>query len=102
MASNVVNTIPFLRTTRQFPEKPDELRIELDKAYLDTAAAVNVRTIGIFPINRPAITGEGFFFTTQKQQTLRQVYPLTFVGGVPQPITHGINLKQIDRFTSTY
>ena len=65
----------FLRTTREFPEDPERLTLELDKSYVDIANAVNVRTIGLFPVNRSIVTGESFFLNkNQRQQTLRQVY----------------------------
>ncbi len=35
---------------------------------------MNARTIGLFPVNRPAQTGESWYFTSVRQQTLRQVY----------------------------
>lgn len=99
MSANIINQVSFLRTSRDFPtENPEQLSVECNKAYVDTANALNARTIGIFPVNRPAITGESFFFTTQKQQTLRQVYDVTSTASIP----HGINLSQISRFTRTY
>lgn len=99
MSANVVNTAPFLRTTRDFPKDSDKLLQEINKSYLDTANAVNSRIIGIFPTNTPAITGESFFISgNQKQQTLRQIYPFTTTNA----ISHGITLTNIERFTSTY
>jgi len=97
MTSNVINQIAYLRTTREFPSSElNELATEANKAYLDTSAAVNVRTIGIHPTNRPAITGEGFFlFNNLKQQTLRQVYTFTTTAA----ITHGIKFVVPGQFT---
>lgn len=47
-----------------------------------------MRTIGLFPVNRPAITGEGWFISqNQKQETLRQVFLVS--AGTPA-ITHNI------------
>lgn len=78
MSSNFVNQTPFLRTTRKFPEEIQALQVEIDKSYLDIANVVNDRTIGIFPINRPAITGESWFLQgNKKQQTIRQTYTFT-------------------------
>lgn len=88
MSSNVVNSVPYLNTTREFPPEISQLVVEIDRGYLDTANAVNLRTIGLFPVNRPAITGEGWFvFQNQKQQSLRQVYIVS--AGTPS-INHGI------------
>ncbi len=88
MTANITNQIAFLRTSREFPEDLHQLTVECNKAYLDTSNAVNVRTIGIFPVNVSAITGESFYFTNQRQQTLRQVYPFTTTANIP----HGIKL----------
>jgi hypothetical protein len=96
MTANVINQVPFLRTSRQFPEEIDQLTVEVTKSYIDTANAVNDRTIGIFPTNVPAITGEAWFITgNQKQQTLRQIY--SFSGY--SPINHGLIFSNISFFT---
>ncbi len=84
---NVVNQMPFLRTSREFPEDINSLTQELEKSYIDTALCINQRIIGIYPTNRPAITGESYFLVKDKrQQTLRQIYTFTSVA----PITHNI------------
>lgn len=99
MASNVVNAAPFLRTTRSFPEELQPLTVEINKSYLDIAAAVNDRTIGIFSANRPAQTGNAWFVSSnRKQQTLRQVYPFSAAGS----IAHGITLSNSGGFTAIY
>lgn len=87
MSSNVVNQVAYLRTSRDFPEDAQALRMELNKSYIDTANAINSRTIGIVPINRPAINGEEWFAFGNKQQGLRQAYLFTTVG----TFLHGIN-----------
>lgn len=100
MTSNFVNQSPYIRSTREFPEDTSELTAEIDKAYLDIASNINVRTIGLYPNSRPAITGNSFYIQgNQKQQTVRQVY--TFDGPVvgTLPIPHGINVLGISRFT---
>lgn len=89
MTANVVNSVAYLRTSRTFPDTAQALTVELDKSYLDTANAVNVRTIGIHPTTRPAITGEGWFLTeNKKQQTLRQVYTFTTTTAINHNITN--------------
>ena len=75
MSSNVVNQVSYLRTSRNFPKEVNQLSVELDRSYIDIANSVNQRTIGIFPTNVSAITGNSYFFTTSRQQSLRQVYP---------------------------
>lgn len=90
MSSNIVNTMPYLRTSWDFPEKPEQLSVELDRSFIAIAQAVNNRTIGIYPANRPAIGGEAWYITTRKQQNLRQIY--TFTGPAPiANIQHGID-----------
>lgn len=98
MSSNVANSVSFLRSSREFPEDPRNLVIEISKTYQEIATSVNSRVIGLFPTNRPAITGEEWFITSQKQQTLRQIYTFTSTAAIP----HGINFTNIDRFTSCY
>lgn len=78
MSSNVVNQMPYIRSSRQFPQDPQALQVELDKSYIDIASAVNLRVIGIHATVRPSITGEQWFIANNRmQQTLRQVYSFT-------------------------
>jgi len=84
--NNIVNTVAYLRTSREFPEELHQLTVEVNKAYIDIANVVNNRIISLFPLNRPAITGENWFLN-DKQQTLRQVYAFTSITA----ITHNIN-----------
>jgi hypothetical protein len=99
MSGNVVNASSYLRTSRDFPEDPQALRMELNKSYIDTSNAVNSRTIGLFPTNRPAVNGEEWFLTAFRQQGQRQVYPISVAGGT---YPHGIVLSQIYAFTRIY
>lgn len=99
MSSNVVNQVAFLRTSRNFPQDIQQLTVEVDKAYVDTANAVNNRTISIFPTTRAAINGESWFITNnQRQQGLRQVYTFTSTAS----IAHGIDFTKISRFTRNF
>jgi hypothetical protein len=92
MNNNVVNTMPYLRTSREYPkDDPKQLSIELHKTYIDVALAVNNRTIGIYPANRPAVGGESWFITNQKQQNFRQIYPFSSTGNIP----HNLNWSSI-------
>lgn len=76
--SNFINQVPYLRTSREFPEDIKQLTQEVNKSYIDIAGAVNVRTIGIFPISRPAITGESWYiYGNRRQQSVRQVFNIT-------------------------
>ena len=99
MSTNIVNQVPYLRTTREFPEDLQQLTVQVNKSYVDIANAVNNRTIGLFPVNRPAITGESWFLTkNQRQQTLRQVYTFTTTSA----IDHGIDVIDPNQFTHCY
>lgn len=99
MSANVVNQQPYLRTTREFPEEPRQLAFQVNKSYLDIASAVNFRTIGLFPTNRPAITGERYFITeNQPQQTLRQVYRFTSTTA----INHGVKVIDPSQFINCF
>ena len=83
MTTNIVNRDPYLRTTREFPEELSQLSKECNKSYVDIAASVNDRTIGIYPINNPAISGDQYFLTAgTKRQTLRQVYTFTSTANI--------------------
>ena len=96
MSANVVNQVAFLRTSREFPEDLKKLTLQMSKAYIDTSNAVNNRTIGIFPVNRPAINGENWFLTdNQRQQGLRQVYTFTTTAD----IDIGFKISSISQFT---
>ena len=101
--NNIVNEVPYLRTSRQFPEDLKQLTVEINKSYIDIANAVNNRTISIFPKNLPAITGESWFITSQKQQTYRQIYTFgTIASGTELDIPTNINPNNILRFTKIY
>lgn len=99
MAANIVNQVAFLRTSREFPPETQQLSVEVDKAYIDTANAVNNRTISIFPTARPAVNGESWFIqSNQRQQAFRQVFISTITAGAFNPIAHGIKNVQPGQF----
>lgn len=94
--TSVINQVAYLRTTREFPEDIHMLSVQVNKSYVDIANNVNVRIIGLFPTNRPAISGEQWFLQgINKQQSLRQVYTFTTTAS----INHNINLQSITQFT---
>ncbi len=96
MTANVLNRSPYLRTTRDFPVDSQKLSEELDKSYLDIASAVNLRTIGIYPSNKPVSTGESWYYNQNiKQVSLRQVYNLTSLAS----FDHGLNFNTIANFS---
>lgn len=92
---------PYLREQRQFPnEDVKSLSSQSDQAYIDVAQKVNDRTIGLYAVNSPIITGEKWYLKGQegqqkKQQTLRQVYQFTRNGSIP----HGIDFQNLTDFT---
>jgi hypothetical protein len=95
--NNVVNTMPYIRSTRDFPIEVEELSSEINRAYLDIAQKLNDRTIGLFPTTRSAINGEAWYVEkNQKQQAFRQVYPFTAAGNIPHNIDFA---RTVERFT---
>ena len=96
MTTNIINGVPYLRTSRSFPPEINTLAIQVNKSYIDIANNVNAKIIGIFPTRVAAITGEQWFLTqNQRQQSLRQVFTFT----ATTPITHNIELNTITDFT---
>lgn len=99
MNNEAVNRTPYIRSSREFPEEEvDQLSFQLNLAYVDIANAVNVRTIGLFPTTRPAITGNSYYPTTQKQQSLRKIYTFTSSANIP----HNIDFRDVDYFVAMY
>jgi len=83
MSTNFINQVAYLRTSREFPEELHQFTVEVGKMYIDIANAVNARTIGLFPINRPTQTSNSFFVSqNRRQQTLRQVYTATTTASI--------------------
>lgn len=91
---------PFLRTSRAFPPDIEKISIEINKAYIDIANAVNARDIGLYPTNRPSVNGQSWYFDrNNKQQGLRQIYPFTTA---PANVAHGISVGKISGFSNCY
>jgi len=100
VTTNLQNS-PYLPRQRNFPNKdPQELGVELDKAYIDIASRVNERTIGLYSNKLPSITGEAWYLSgqTNKNQTLRRVYEFT----TSAPISHGLKFATIPYITNMY
>lgn len=100
MTNNLQNS-PYLPRQRNFPNNDFvKLSKELDKAYIDIANRVNEKTIGLYSVDLPSITGESWYIQGQskKQQTIRRVY----VFNDTNDIVHNINFEQIDRMTMMY
>lgn len=100
MSSNIVNQVPYLKTSREFPPEINKVAVILTRSYVEIADAINLRTIGIFPTNRPAITGNNYFvFQNKRQQSLRQTYVFT---SVATPIPHQIVLHDVAYIAAMY
>lgn len=87
---NIVNNAPYLTDQRDFAQDGEQLTRDLDKSYVDIANAVNSRTIGIYAINRPSVTGNQYHPENKKLQSLRQLYTFTGTSTIP----HGINFTK--------
>lgn len=96
MSTNLINQVAYLRTSREFPEEIHQLSVEINKTYVDIANSVNVRTIGLFPVNRPAQTGESYYFQKNaRQEAFRQIY--SFI--TTTAIFHNVNVNFSGQFT---
>jgi hypothetical protein len=91
MSANIINQVPYLRTSRNFPEEPQPLSVEINRSYVDIAEKINARSIGIFSMNQSAINGESWFITNQNQQGLRQLYNFAATGNIP----HNLNWTSV-------
>jgi len=101
MASNVVNPVAFLRTSRNFPPDLDQLCVEVNKSYVDIANVTNTCTRGIFPTNVAAQTGEKWYVTgNMKQEGFRKVFNFTSADVSAGFINHGINIINVNQFTN--
>ena len=89
---------PFLRVQRLFPQEAQPLSVEVDRAYTDTANAMNARTLGLYTKNDSIQNGETWYQDGLKYQGFRQFYTFTAAGN----IAHGINLSNIFAFTKIY
>lgn len=96
---NIINQVAFLKTSREFPPDIDQIANILTRSYVEIANSINDRTIGLFPSNRPAITGNAYYvFNNQKQQSLRQTYVFTATNDIP----HGIDFNQVSYIGAMY
>lgn len=103
MSANVVNQVSFLRTTRNFPTDIEQLGVQVNKAYLDIANAVNERTIGLFPTSRPAVTGEAWFImTNSRQQTRRQIFRFGAIPANGVAVTQNHGIPDLVEFSKIY
>jgi hypothetical protein len=77
--------------------------VQLDKAYVDTANAVNERTIGIYALDNQLVTGESWYNgstdgSVYRIQTLRKMFNFSTTA----TITHGISITNPSQFTRCF
>lgn len=100
--NNSANQVPYLRTSREFSGDIKLLTTELSKSYIDIANVVNARTIGIFTVNVPSVTGESWYIDRNlKQQSLRKVYLFTTTADIPLGFKVS-SISQFSRFEGQY
>lgn len=100
MNNSLFNRMPYLPSQRDYPDQIPGLVKEVFRSYVDIAQKVNERTIGIYPSNKPAVTGNKWFLTSEPLGVQRQVFPITTVAAGPYP--HEIDLSQIVGFSHIY
>lgn len=99
MSTTIANQTPYLQTSKEFPEDLRQLSVEVNRAYLDIASAVNDREISVYPKFHMVITGKAWhILQNKKQQGLRQVYTFTTIANIP----HGLRFSNIDYFSHCY
>lgn len=98
MSSNILNRGALLRGQRLFPQESQPLSVELDRAYVDIASKVNDRTIGFYPTNVPALTGEKWTIGGLTYLGFRRVYEFSAAGNV----AHGLTTTSLFAFTRIY
>jgi hypothetical protein len=101
VSANFVDQTPFLRTSRSFGEDPAQIAVELTRTYTDIASKVNNRIIAVFPTNQPAVTGESWFLTNQRQQTIREVYSFGAINAGAE-LDIPTNITNFTQFTRIY
>ncbi len=91
-------SVAYLPTSRDFPKDPVELQVVLSKSYIETALAVNRRTIGVYNTVQ-LVTGNLYYSLNnndvhkpiQLRQSYRRIFPFGAIAqGATLTITHGI------------
>lgn len=108
MIGNRTNRMPFLITSRYWPNDPVTLQPTLNQSYIEVAQAVNSRIIGIFqPL--ASVTGETWFeevpgqMPMERTQTYRKIFRFgAIAAGATLSIPHAIaNVQQFTRMYGT-
>lgn len=74
--------MPFIRTSREFPDDLTQLSAEVNKAYVDIANSVNNRTIGIYSVSNLTSNGNSYFISNKRQQGVRKMYTFSGTGNI--------------------
>lgn len=90
MATQIVNIDPYLRTHWHFTDD-NQLFTELTRSFNEVAIVTNMREIGTYALNQPAITGRQYYLggSNKQQQSLRMVFQFTAAGS----FTHNIPIS---------
>ena len=97
--NKVINQVAYIKSSREFPQDLNQIANILTRSYVEIATAINARTIGLFPSNRSAITGNSYYvFKNQRQESFRQAYTFTTTAN----IIHGIDLPTTAYIASMY
>lgn len=107
MSSNIEpfnNRSPYLITSRKFPSNAVQLEPTLNKMYIEVAAAVNARTVGLY--NMSQITTGNLYFNDGDPQDqhpgFRRVYQLDSIASGLNVIPLGFVLTDNSRFVNMY
>jgi len=97
--NNIINVTPYIKSSREFPADVNQLSVILTRSYVELATAINLRTIGLFSVNKAVITGESWYVeNNQRQQSLRKVFVFTTTANIP----HNIDFTTLSRFVRLF
>ena len=102
MSINLFTQVPYLRTSRNFPEDLHQLTVEVNKSYVDIANCVNNRTMSIFTTQVAVVNGESWFINGIKHQGFRATYQIGALSIFPASIPHFINFSNLFEFVRCF
>lgn len=98
------NRSPYLITSRKFPTDQVQLEPTLNKMYIEVAAAVNARTVGLYNMSQ-ITTGDLYFNDGDPQDPhpgFRRVYQLASIAMGTNTIPLGFTPSSTTRFVDMY
>ena len=96
------NPMPFLRTSRAFPQDAQALSVELDRMNVDVANAVNSRSIGLYPTTKPALTGKVYYLSENvPRPSFHQVFTFSAAGNIAHNIPN-LSLNDVVQFYGSF